>query len=435
MARIPKTVFISYRRTNVAHAIKIYQLLEEAGYDPFLDIKDMGSGAWRVIIQREIEHRAHFMLLLTPSAVERFIEPNDVMRFEIETALTYKRNLVPLMFEGFTYSDPRIRNYLTGKLAILSEYNAFPINWRRLKKDVQELTARFMSVHPDDVVHPMMEESQKRDSSYLGGEILDDGIIVPEPNVKDEEYDADEQAETSPSTPTPIAIHPATDITPDFDSMTPEQIMAWMETLAIRQGATDGIITDATSRPQVQEIDPTTVDIKDNYIPYGMTAEQWEKKRAEEEKKSNRIEMKMEEVRRQQPSAPLYPTRTSAKKSGGTPVTTVLMSVVMLPIWAVGRVYVVIRDLINPRPSTTGAPLPPRQSSEPPPSPKPAPAPVIRPSEQPAPVPPPQSAPGRASSQFDMSEAELLLMMRQAIANLPPVSDEELASEEAEELG
>jgi len=80
---------------------------------------------------------------------------------------------------------------------------------------------------------------------------------------------------------------PPEDNTPDFDSMTPEQIMAWMETLAVRQGATEGIISDEASRPQVQEIDPNTVDVSTmgNYIPYGMTADQWEKKQAEENAK------------------------------------------------------------------------------------------------------------------------------------------------------
>lgn len=149
-----KTVFICYRRTNQAHAVKMYHLLREAGYDPFIDIKDLGAGAWRILIQREIQKRAHFIVLLTPSAVARFEEPNDTMRFEIETALDSRRNLVPLVFEGFSYSDPRIRAHLTGKLAILSEYNAFPINWRRLKKDIHDLIHRFLSIHPDDVVHP-----------------------------------------------------------------------------------------------------------------------------------------------------------------------------------------------------------------------------------------------------------------------------------------
>ncbi|MDX2076814.1 MAG: toll/interleukin-1 receptor domain-containing protein [bacterium] len=387
MARIPKTVFISYRRTNVAHAIKIYQLLIEAGYDPFLDIKDMGSGAWRVIIQREIERRAHFMLLLTPSAVERFIEPNDVMRFEIETALTHKRNLVPLMFEGFTYSDPRIRNYLTGKLAVLSEYNAFPINWRRLKKDVQELTARFMSVHPDDVVHPDLSEETRRErstSTDLFGGMSDkeeaDGVVI----------------------------------SPDAVGSSGGEMPDWLSD------------DEGMDSPDMDELlMPEPEEALDDVVVAGKTKKE---------------DKKAAELPRQQPTAPLYPPQPSARKSGGTPVTTVLMSVVMLPIWAVGRVYIVIRDLLNPRPNTAGATPPPRQSAEPPLAPKPAPAPVVKPAEQPAyqptfSAPPPQSVPGGASSQFDMSEAELLLMMRQAIANLPPISDEELASEEAEELG
>jgi hypothetical protein len=389
MARIPKTVFISYRRTNVAHAIKIYQLLVEAGYDPFLDIKDMGSGAWRVIIQREIEHRAHFMLLLTPSAVERFIEPNDVMRFEIETALTHKRNLVPLMFEGFSYSDPRIRNYLTGKLAILSEYNAFPINWRRLKKDVQELTSRFMSVHPDDVVHPHLTEETRRETSTntdLFGGISDkeeaDGVVI-----------------------SPEAVGSSGGDMPDWLSDDDEMNSPYMDELLMPEESIDDVLA------------------------------------VEKEKKEDK---KLSELPRQQvPTSPVFMPQPASlpRKSGGSPVTTILMSVVMLPVWAVGRVYVVIRDLINPRPSTAGTTPPtPRHSAEPPLSPKPAPAPVVRPVEQPAyqptfSAPPPQSVPDGASSQFDMSEAELLLMMRQAIANLPPISDEELASEEAEELG
>ncbi|HRF99334.1 MAG TPA: toll/interleukin-1 receptor domain-containing protein, partial [Aggregatilineales bacterium] len=348
-------VFISYRRTNQAHAIKIYQLLQESGYDPFLDVKDMGSGAWRVIIQREIERRAHFMLLLTPSAVERFVEPNDVMRFEIETALTHKRNLVPLMFEGFSYSDPRIRNYLTGKLAILSEYNAFPINWRRLKKDVQELTARFMSVHPDDVVHPSLNEETRRETNastdLFGG--------VP----KEESEEADGIV-----------------ISPDVGSSGGD-MPDWLSDDEVM----DSPDMDELLMPEAEAV------IDDNIA-------------VEKEKKEDK---KLSELPRQQATtnAPVFMPQpaTLPRKSGGSPVTTILMSVVMLPVWAVGRVYVVIRDLINPRPSTTGTTPPPRHSAEPPLSPKPAPAPVVKPAEQPAyqptfSAPPPQSKPVGASS-------------------------------------
>jgi len=73
-----------------------------------------------------------------------------------------------------------------------------------------------------------------------------------------------------------------TDQTPDFDSMSPEDIMAWMEALAVRQGAVEGIINDV-SNIQLAEIDPNTVDIADEYIPYGMDPEVWAKKKAAED--------------------------------------------------------------------------------------------------------------------------------------------------------
>lgn len=73
-----------------------------------------------------------------------------------------------------------------------------------------------------------------------------------------------------------------TDQMPDFDSMSPEEIMAWMEALAVRQGATEGIINDV-SNIEVAEIDPSTVDIADEYIPYGMDPEVWAKKKAAED--------------------------------------------------------------------------------------------------------------------------------------------------------
>jgi hypothetical protein len=55
---------------------------------------------------------------------------------------------------------------------------------------------------------------------------------------------------------------------PDFDNMTPEEIMAWMETLAKRQGASEGFTTAADM--DIAEIDPDSVVIDEpGYVPYG----------------------------------------------------------------------------------------------------------------------------------------------------------------------
>lgn len=365
MARIPKTVFISYRRTNQAHAIKIYQLLQEVGYDPFLDIKDLGAGAWRVIIQREIQKRAHFVLLLTPSAVERFTEPNDVMRFEIETALDNKRNLVPLMFDGFTYSDPRIHDYLTGKLAILSEYNAFPINWRRLKKDIQDLIDRFMSIHPDDVVHP--------EETLRGGFAVD--VIPRKEATSDDEYGE------------MVSPEPTFGEMPDWLSADEDEAVMF-----------EGELLDIAE----EEV------IEDNI-------------RAEKAKKDAEVYPRKPSETPKPIMPPAVMPQTSAKKSGGA---SLLMAILTAPVALVYGAYQAIRNLLNP-------PQPSRATPDKTVSPEPAP----RPAYQPAPVPPPQSMPSGEASEFGMDEAQLLLMMREAMANLPPVSDEQLALEEAEERG
>lgn len=61
----------------------------------------------------------------------------------------------------------------------------------------------------------------------------------------------------------------AADNTPDFDSMSPEEIMAWMESLAKRQGAKSEELTTSADI-EIPEIDPDTVVIDEpGYVPYG----------------------------------------------------------------------------------------------------------------------------------------------------------------------
>jgi hypothetical protein len=94
-----------------------------------------------------------------------------------------------------------------------------------------------------------------------------------------------------------------TDQMPDFDSMSPEEIMKWMEALAVRQGATEGIINDV-SDVEVAEIDPSTVDVKDEYIPFGMDPEVWAKKKAEEEARKAEV---LAQRNANKPAAPAKP--------------------------------------------------------------------------------------------------------------------------------
>src|SRR5215813_526683 len=98
-----KTVFISYRRTNIYIARAVYQDLRANGYDVFLAFQSIDSGDFSQVILNQIAARAHFVLILTPSALERCVNSDDMLRLEIEHAIDLKRNFVPLIFEGFDY--------------------------------------------------------------------------------------------------------------------------------------------------------------------------------------------------------------------------------------------------------------------------------------------------------------------------------------------
>src|SRR3984885_5095695 len=104
MRRIEKTVFISYRRVNVAWAIAIFQYLTNHGFGVFFDYYGIASGDFERVIFGNIDTRAHFLVLLTPSALDRCSEPEDWLRREIEYAIITRRNVVPVMLEGFDFS-------------------------------------------------------------------------------------------------------------------------------------------------------------------------------------------------------------------------------------------------------------------------------------------------------------------------------------------
>src|ERR1700761_5993448 len=143
MDRIEKTVFLSYRRTNIPWALAVFQNLTQHGYDVFIDYNGIASGDFEQVILGNIMASAHFLVLLTPSALEHCDDPADWLRREIETALANQRNIVPLTLEGFDFGTPRIANQLTGTLASLKHYNALSIPPQYFMEAMHRLRDRY----------------------------------------------------------------------------------------------------------------------------------------------------------------------------------------------------------------------------------------------------------------------------------------------------
>lgn len=161
MPRIEKTVFISYRRTNAPWALAFSQNLTHNGFDVFIDYQGIGSGDFEGVILENIRARAHFLVLLTPSALEHCDTPGDWLRREIEEALETRRNIVPLMLEGLDFSTPTIASKLTGRLSLLKHYNAMAVPVEFFDEAMTRLRNKVLNVPLDAVLHPVSHFAQQ----------------------------------------------------------------------------------------------------------------------------------------------------------------------------------------------------------------------------------------------------------------------------------
>jgi tetratricopeptide (TPR) repeat protein len=160
-ALIEKTVFISYRRTNASWALAISQYLENKKYDVFIDFESIGPGSFARVITENIKARAHFLVLLAPSALERCDDPKDWLRREIEMAMEYERNIIPILLEGFDFGAPDTTKYLIGKLESLKEYNGLDLPAAYFKEGMQRLCKCYLNIPLSAVLHPVSETVQK----------------------------------------------------------------------------------------------------------------------------------------------------------------------------------------------------------------------------------------------------------------------------------
>lgn len=145
MGQIHKTVFVSYRRTTTWIARYVHFHLTMHGYDVFLDYESIGAGLFDETILQEIESRAHFLIILTTSTLERCTNPDDWVRREIEYAMEKKRNIVPLLFDNFEWNDIQ-RNYLEGDLKDLQRYQSLRVLPDFAEQSMEVLRSKYLNI-------------------------------------------------------------------------------------------------------------------------------------------------------------------------------------------------------------------------------------------------------------------------------------------------
>lgn len=206
MARIEKTVFISYRRKDISWALAVYQYLTSQKYDVFFDYTSIPSGDFEQIIVSNIRARAHFVLILTPTALDRCSEPGDWLRREIETAIDEKRNIIPIFFDGFNFGSPNIAEKLTGKLGAIRRYNGLDIPSGYFLEAMERLSERYLNVPLDAVIHPISTEVRKAVKEEQSA--VNQALIQKWEDIKELLKPAEEKSVETEQSPTEMATDP-----------------------------------------------------------------------------------------------------------------------------------------------------------------------------------------------------------------------------------
>jgi len=143
-------VFLSYRRAlSPWLARSVFQSLRSEDYDVFMDVEGLGSGQFPPAILHQIEARTHFVIVLVPGSLERTVNDGDWLRREIEHALQMRRNVVPLMADGFTFEAEEKRlggkRRLPRKIKELSDQNGLNVHTDYFEEGMKKLRDRFLT--------------------------------------------------------------------------------------------------------------------------------------------------------------------------------------------------------------------------------------------------------------------------------------------------
>ena len=75
--------------------------LQNRGFKVFLDVDNIGSGAFPQQIDQAIRECNDFLLILSPNMLDRCVEEEDWVRHEIALAESYGKNIVGVSLPGF----------------------------------------------------------------------------------------------------------------------------------------------------------------------------------------------------------------------------------------------------------------------------------------------------------------------------------------------
>ena len=140
----PSIVFISYRRADtdaVAGRLKDRMSGRLKGWSVFMDVTSIEPGAdYKTVLNETLARTAVFIVLIgrhwRGTDGSRLDDTDDVMRYEIATALSLNKKIIPVLVNGASMPKPRD---LPDELAALTDRNAIELRHARFDDDFANL--------------------------------------------------------------------------------------------------------------------------------------------------------------------------------------------------------------------------------------------------------------------------------------------------------
>lgn len=269
MGRIQKNVFICYRHADEGWALAVYNMLRQRGFDVFIDYLGIGSGSFEREILENIASRAHFLVLMTPHALDRVGEPGDWMRREVEHAIELQRNVIPILLDGFDFTSQEVAPRLTGKLSALPKFNGLQVPKGYFEAAMDRLERQYLTVPVETILQPAspsavqaatrqqaavdaaMAETPERSlrstpARVSAAKVLDDAAMRPEdgpaehrPRIQQMEQSLGHSDESKDDVIPSMTAPPQTGLAPGQSPITTDTPQGWQQPLGL--GAFEGI--------------------------------------------------------------------------------------------------------------------------------------------------------------------------------------------------
>lgn len=135
-------IFISYKRKSLPTANNLYYRLTQRGYSTFFDLEEMRRDNFNIQLLSYIENAKDVFILLEEGSLDACKQgkwKDDWFCKEIEHALNAKRNIIPILING--YKMPK-QDFFPKELQELSLKNALEFSFSYFDEYLNKLVER-----------------------------------------------------------------------------------------------------------------------------------------------------------------------------------------------------------------------------------------------------------------------------------------------------